>query len=181
MTRSIRLAPAAAAACASSRCSSAAKHPDTSRPRARSRSGSTRHDEAECSPESRARGNRLIARSRVSASLAHQTSPSSLPRRTANRKCPFTRHSSPYSNDQHYRPATAPGCTRSVRYGQIPIARHRSSSPIPRGFLPWRLSDDGPGASRRAHNGAVVRNPSHDPTLAAQTARALLPVHGKVV
>jgi hypothetical protein len=97
MTRSIRLALAAAAACASSRCSSAAKHPDTSRHHARSQSGSTRHDEAECSPESRARANRFIAGSRVSASHAHQTPPNHPPCRTASRKFAFSRRSNPNS------------------------------------------------------------------------------------
>jgi hypothetical protein len=81
--------------------------------------------------------------------------------------------------------ATAASCRRSLHYSQIPIARHRCSCPISRGFLPWRLSDDGPGACRVAHNGAVVRNPSQketngsaanttasDMTLSWQTIRA---------
>ena len=137
MTRSIRRALAAAAACASSRCSSAARHPDTSHLRARSPSGSTRHDQAEYSPETRARANRSIAGSRLSASHAHQTPPNHPPRRTASRKCAFSRRSNPNSNNQHDRPATAPSCTRSIRYSQIPIARHRPQSPagsFPGGF-----------------------------------------------
>ena len=167
MIRPIRLALAAAAACASSRCSSAARHPDTSHHRTRSSSGSIRH-EPEDSPHRRARANRLIARSRVSVSRAHQTSHHRLPPCTANHKCAFTPRSNPYSNNQHSCPATAPGCTHSVLYSQIPIARHRCSCPISRGFVPWRLSDDGPAAARITHSGAVVRNPSHERTSAVQ-------------
>jgi hypothetical protein len=34
-----------------------------------------------------------------------------------------------------------------------PIARHRAVCPISRGFLLWRLSDDGPASSRHANIG----------------------------
>ena len=41
------------------------------------------------------------------------------------------------------------GCIeRTTRDAQIPIALMAPSRAISRGFLPWRLSDDGPGASR---------------------------------
>ena len=41
------------------------------------------------------------------------------------------------------------GCIeRSTRGAQIPIALMAPSRPTDRGFLPWRVSDDGPGASR---------------------------------
>src|ERR1700676_4685084 len=40
-----------------------------------------------------------------------------------------------------------------------PIARRPQRCPISRGFLLWRLSNDGPGASRVANDRAVVRNP----------------------
>ena len=47
-------------------------------------------------------------------------------RRTASRKYAPSRRSNPYSKDQHYRLATASGCTRrSVHHAKIPIARHR--------------------------------------------------------
>jgi hypothetical protein len=48
---------------------------------------------------------------------------------------------------------------------RLPVdARHQAGDQPARqtefnDHLPWRLSDDGPGASRRAHKGAVVRNP----------------------
>jgi hypothetical protein len=48
---------------------------------------------------------------------------------------------------EHRIPRTAHDLIRSIRYSQIPIARG-TIAPSPRGFLPWRLSDDGPGASR---------------------------------
>jgi hypothetical protein len=98
------IALAAAATCASSRCLSAAKHPDTSRHHAQSQSGSTRHDKPQSSPESGARANRLIAGSRVSASPARQTPPSHLLRRTTNRKCAFTRCSNPDSKQSTLSP-----------------------------------------------------------------------------
>jgi hypothetical protein len=52
-------------------------------------------------------------------------------------------------------------CECSGCYSEIPIALHRSPRPISRGFLPWRLSDDGPGAKPLRQHGAVIRNPSH--------------------
>jgi hypothetical protein len=97
-------------------------------------------------------------------SRTHQTSHQRLPPCTANHKSAFTPRSNPYSNNQHSCLATAPDCTHSVLYSQIPIARHRCSCPISRGFVPWRLSDDGPAAARITHSGAVVRNPSHKRT-----------------
>ena len=153
MTRSIRLALAAAAACASSRCSSAARHPDTSHLRARSRSGSTRHDKAPRSPESRACANRSIRRSRPIASRAHQAMGNRPPRSLARNSGAFNQRSNPHANHQNRRPATAAPCSRSVHYRQIPIARHRCSCLISRGFLLWRLSDDGPAASRVSNKG----------------------------
>ncbi len=46
------------------------------------------------------------------------------------------------------------------RVAQIPIAeRAAPSAHFTRGFVPWRLSDDGPGASRTVSM-AVIRNPS---------------------
>jgi hypothetical protein len=42
-----------------------------------------------------------------------------------------------------------------------------------RGFLPWRLSDDGPGARGIVREGAVIRNPSQQRTHALQQAAPL--------
>jgi hypothetical protein len=53
------------------------------------------------------------------------------------------------------------------RVAQIPIAeRAAPSAHFTRGFVPWRLSDDGPGASRTVSM-AVIRNPSQFRTRAA--------------
>src|SRR5437667_7470698 len=50
------------------------------------------------------------------------------------------------------------------RVAQIPIAeRAAPSAHFTRGFVPWRLSDDGPGASRTVSM-AVIRNPSQQLT-----------------
>jgi len=50
------------------------------------------------------------------------------------------------------------------RVAQIPIAeRAAPSAHFTRGFVPWRLSDDGPGASRTVSM-AVIRNPSQKQT-----------------
>jgi hypothetical protein len=60
-------------------------------------------------------------------------------------------------------------------------SRHRFSCPISRGFLLWRLSGDGPGACPRAHNGAVMRNPSQTQTsslvLVSEKAASRRPFH----
>jgi hypothetical protein len=40
--------------------------------------------------------------------------------------------------------------------------------PTSRGFLPWRLSDDGPSARGQSREGAVIRNPSQERPLAVQ-------------
>ena len=174
MTRPIRLALAAVAACASSRCSSAARHPAINHRGARSRSGSIRHDHARRPPESRSFVNRSIGRSRASASRAHQIRSSSARSSPAsNNNGSNQRPSLNPKRPNRYR-ATTVDCRRSVRYSQIPIARHRCSGPISRGFLPWRLSDDGPAACRRAHNGAVVRNPSQYPPSRPTVRHALL-------
>ena len=53
------------------------------------------------------------------------------------------------------------------RVAQIPIAeRAAPSAHFTRGFVPWRLSDDGPGASRTVSM-AVIRNPSQWRTCSA--------------
>ena len=68
------------------------------------------------------------------------------------------------------------------RVAQIPIAeRAAPSAHFTRGFVPWRLSDDGPGASRTVSM-AVIRNPSQqatfkrdgNPRLASTLAAALV-------
>jgi hypothetical protein len=56
--------------------------------------------------------------------------------------------------------AAPANCAPSRRYREIPIARRRSPRPISRGFVPWRLSDDGPGAKPLRQHGAVIRNRS---------------------
>src|SRR5467141_1081450 len=59
-------------------------------------------------------------------------------------------------------PDPAPTTTKSSRrdgfchplhHGQIAIARGTFRTSTPRGFLPWTLSDDGPGAFPRCRNG----------------------------
>jgi len=40
-----------------------------------------------------------------------------------------------------------------LHHGQIAIARGTFRTSTPRGFLPWTLSDDGPGAFPRCRNG----------------------------
>src|SRR6266446_8503953 len=58
-------------------------------------------------------------------------------------------------------PDPAPTTTKSSRldgfchplhHGQIAIARGTFRTSTPRGFLPWTLSDDGPGAFPRCRN-----------------------------
>lgn len=162
MTRSTRLALAAAAACVSSRYSSAARRPDTSHHRTRSPSGSTRHDQPEHSPHRRARANRFMARSRVSASRAHQIQSNPARSSAASNNNAHNQRSNLNPKLPSCCRATAASCGHSVHYSQIPIAGTAARAPISRGFLPWRLSDDGPAACRGAHNGAVIRNPSQD-------------------
>src|SRR5881394_2412915 len=53
------------------------------------------------------------------------------------------------------------------RADQIPIALAAPQRPISRGFLPWRLSDDGP-TSVAPSSWAVIRNPAHLRTHALQ-------------
>ena len=48
----------------------------------------------------------------------------------------------------------------------ITIAPEAPDRPHPRGFLHWRLSDDGPSARDKRVRWAVLRNPSQFPTLA---------------
>jgi hypothetical protein len=52
---------------------------------------------------------------------------------------------------------------QTVTEVQVIAALERAAPlrPTSRGFLPWRLSDDGPGARGQTPDGAVVRNPSH--------------------
>jgi hypothetical protein len=148
-----RHAPAVAAACGSSRSSSAARCQDSNRRPVRPRSGSTPHDDAHRSPESRACANWSVGRSSTTASRAHQTMANQSPRSLARNNGAFNQRSNPDANHQNRRPATAAPRGRSVHYRQIPIARHRCSCPISRGFLLWRLSDDGPDASRVPNKG----------------------------
>src|SRR5947207_258639 len=49
------------------------------------------------------------------------------------------------------------------RADQIPIALAAPQRPISRGFLPWRLSDDGP-TSVAPSSWAVIRNPAQKQT-----------------
>jgi hypothetical protein len=42
--------------------------------------------------------------------------------------------------------AAPTGARCTVGPSQIPIAPAEPGAPLPRAFLPWRLSDDGPGA-----------------------------------
>jgi hypothetical protein len=69
----------------------------------------------------------------------------------------------PQSHDVRASTASA----QPPRHTQIPIARHRLTS-TSRGFLPWRLSDDGPRRKLQRLVGAVIRNPSQDRTHALQ-------------
>src|SRR5262245_15046456 len=43
--------------------------------------------------------------------------------------------------------------------------------PISRGFLPWRLSDDGHGARCHLNQGAVIRNPCMGPSKSSTISR----------
>jgi hypothetical protein len=133
MTRPIRLALAAVAACASSRCSSAARHPAINPRGARSRSGSIRHDHARRPPESRSFVNRSIGRSRASASRAHQIRSSSARSSPASNNNGSNRRPSLNPKRPNRYRATTVGCRRSVRNSQIPIARHRCSGQSPAG------------------------------------------------
>jgi hypothetical protein len=59
----------------------------------------------------------------------------------------------------HHRSAGNVTSARIVNgYVEIPIERAATLRQTSRGFLPWRLSDDGPGASGSARDGAVIRN-----------------------
>jgi hypothetical protein len=55
------------------------------------------------------------------------------------------------------------GCIPKRRV-EIPIERAAPLRPTSHGFLPWRLSDDGPGARGSIRDGAVIRNPSQNRT-----------------
>jgi hypothetical protein len=59
---------------------------------------------------------------------------------------------------------------------EIPIAPAAPACPTSHGFLPWRLSDDGPGARGAARDGAVIRNPSQNPSPSPAFARLLPPI-----
>jgi hypothetical protein len=62
--------------------------------------------------------------------------------------------------DKHLvRSAAAPDIFQSDRSSEIPIAAPPTCQ-ISRGFLPWRLSHDGPGVRLHSKHGAVIRNPS---------------------
>jgi hypothetical protein len=68
------------------------------------------------------------------------------------------------------RSTNPPPITRSPRRNRLcPTAAPRSNrhsarrrlTSTSRGFLPWRLSDDGPRARGTVSDGAVIRNPQH--------------------
>jgi hypothetical protein len=55
--------------------------------------------------------------------------------------------------------------TTHIHASRVEITIVRTAPPVahlPR-FLPWRLSDGGPSASRSHRDGAVIRNPVHGP------------------
>src|SRR5436190_13273608 len=56
------------------------------------------------------------------------------------------------------------------RADQIPIALAAPQRPISRGFLPWRLSDDGP-TSVAPSSWAVIRNPAHNRKFSRQSGQ----------
>jgi hypothetical protein len=120
---------------------------------------SIRHDHAQRSPENPAYANWRIGQSRVTAPRIYQTIKNQ-PRRTvsSNKDAPNQRFGLKPTR-QNCCPLAAAGCGLSVHRHQIPIAAPQPC-PISRGFLLWRLSDDGPGACRSVHEGAVIRNPS---------------------
>src|ERR1700758_1626846 len=111
---------------------------------------SIRHDHAQRSPENPAYANWRIGQSRVTAPRICQTIKNQ-PRRTvsSNKDAPNQRFGLKPTR-QNCCPLAAAGCGLSVRRHQIPIAAPQPC-PISRGFLLWRLSDDGPGACRSVH------------------------------
>src|SRR5262245_5026901 len=46
-------------------------------------------------------------------------------------------------------------------YAQAAPSHDLPSNEASRGFLPWRLSDDGPRRRGSHHHGTVIRNPAH--------------------
>ena len=130
------------------------RHPATGRRRAGSSSGSTRHDDAEHPPQSRAHPRWSIRRHQTSATPSRPTPPNWPPLHTSATAAGTLNHDfdvDPHS--EHQSRAAAADTIPSIRDSQIPIARAANSSPISRGFLPWRLSDDGPGACRSIDHG----------------------------
>jgi hypothetical protein len=59
---------------------------------------------------------------------------------------------------------------------EIPIELAAPGRPTSRGFLPWRLSDDGPVPVDRPVMGALIRNPSQVlPNALQKSRRRLVP------
>ena len=79
----------------------------------------------------------------------------------ATAQCTFNHRCDGDPDLQHRLRGAAADTNRTARSSQIPIARASLSRTTSRGFLPWRLSDDGPGARGSVSHGAVIRNPSH--------------------
>jgi hypothetical protein len=64
----------------------------------------------------------------------------------------------------------------TFRVTQIPIAeRAAPSAHFTRGFVPWRLSDDGPGASRTVSMGRHPKPITHPEKLALSITSPLYP------
>ena len=122
MTHSTRHVLAAAAACASSRGSIAAKHPDTARRRGRARSRSIHHDNLCNSPKSRAYASWLIGRSSTHASRTHQTPPNHPLRRSASQNNALSQHPNPHPVGQDCRRPSTTTRDRLPGRSQIPIA-----------------------------------------------------------
>jgi hypothetical protein len=158
--------PAAAAACSSSRPSRPAPNHFTGRPHFALQSASIRHDPERQFPHPNRRppSSPVIDRPRRNAaqrSLGIAFLAALIPN-SHRHQCRMN------STKPHQQPnPTGPTASlRNPRSDQIAIdggARQPSYS-TSRGFLPWRLSDDGPCPSRSAQ-WAVIRNPSQSETL----------------
>ena len=134
------LAPAVAAACSSSRPSSAAAH-HARIPHHQSRSESTRHDHLQrwqYPPLVRRLSTRQgRARPNHPALFNSTADPTSRATRSATQ---FNNYASPQQSSASANTSQPPNCRRQI--SQIPIAAAPQTFPH-RGFLPWRLSDAG--------------------------------------
>jgi hypothetical protein len=109
-----------------------------------------------CPPESRVRASWSIDPNRTTLSHSGPTSP----RRTfTGAECASDTGSSIYPDRERHLCAAVGNVLSIIRRAKIPIA-HDIAAQTSRGFLPRRLSDDGPRCKPHHLVGAIIRNAS---------------------